>query len=118
MKLFIRSALFGTLLISFYLLLWKLSLSSLIAFIISLVITTTITTIYSHKINLKSMGVIQLSVGTGIAFIILAWVIITLFPPTVIRDIGDIFNPYLKSLVYGLITIVIMPSFNLFKFRK
>jgi hypothetical protein len=116
LKLFIRSALFGTILFSFYLLLWKLSLSSLLAFIISLVITATISSIYGHKINLKIKYVIQLSVGSGIAFISLAWVGITLFPPTVIRDIGDIVYPYLKSLEYGLITIVIIPLFNLFKF--
>lgn len=118
LNLFIRSTLSGTLLISFYFLLWKLSHSSFIAFIISFVITAAITSFYSNKLNLKSMGVIQLSMGTGIAFIILAWISITLFPPAVLRDIGDIVNPYLKSLLFGLITIVIMTLFNLFKFRK
>jgi hypothetical protein len=56
----------------------------------------------------------------GVVRILFSWVSIKVFPPSVIRDIWDIFMPYINALYMGLSYVLIFSLFGLIflKFNK
>ncbi|HBI05290.1 MAG TPA: hypothetical protein DDY49_14830 [Paenibacillaceae bacterium] len=103
MKTLLTSILFALVIIIPFLIL-KIYFSLWSSISISLIFSLILFGLYSHKLC-KESEIIKLSIGTGTLFIIFSWVGIKLFPPTKIRDLGDIIMPYFNSFFTGLIII-------------
>ena len=118
MKSVLRCVCLGALLNVLYFLFWKATHITIIALIVSIGITAGIVFLYNKKLNLNFLQIFQLSVGIGVAYIIWGWILIIIFPPTVIRDIGDIIEPFHQCFMNGMATIAMIPIINMVKYLK
>jgi hypothetical protein len=84
------------------------------AFGFSLLISTFAFVFYVNKKRSKFKEIILISIGTGIFYIIFASIGIKLFPVEEIRDVGDIFMPYLNAFIFGLCTFICFIAFGSF----
>ncbi|WP_027408455.1 hypothetical protein [Anoxybacteroides tepidamans] len=89
-------------------LLARLVFSLWIAFFLSLIVPIGIFVYLIKKNRIKKAGFIKASFSGGIAFIIIAWIGIKIFPPSVIRDVWDILMPYIRAGYMGVIFSAIL----------
>jgi len=115
---FIGSSL-GTLSLLIYLAV-KPIFSLWISFFISLIAPIIIFGYLILKHKITKSDVIKVTFSGGVVRILFSWVSIKVFPPSVIRDIWDIFMPYINALYMGLSYVLIFSLFGLIflKFNK
>jgi len=106
MRSFFKGIIFSLILLILFTMLSK-AVGFWIGFIFSLIISSFIFVFYSNKKKLLRKQSIFISFSTGIFFIIFAFIGITLFPPQQIRDLGDLFMPYINALILGVSSIVV-----------
>ncbi|MCQ6275894.1 hypothetical protein JMM81_13135 [Bacillus sp. V3B] len=116
MKSFFKGIIFSLLLLAVFLLL-RNGIELLIAFGLSLLISTIVFVLYVNKKKLLFKELVWISIGTGFFYIIFASIGITLFPVEEIRDLGDIVMPYVNAFIFGLFTVFVFIFFG-FKYSK
>lgn len=78
------------------------------AFACSLFMTIPVFVLYCRKKNWNRKKTVLISFSTSLFFILFASVGITLFPPHLIRDLGDIIMPYLNACAFGVCIMVVL----------
>ncbi|MGM9985855.1 MAG: hypothetical protein ACI35O_01385 [Bacillaceae bacterium] len=84
----------------------------IVAFSLSLFISLIVYGAYIKKKNPTNREIIYVSLGTGLFFIIFSSIGIKLFPPTHIRDIGDLIMPYMNAFIFSFWLMVSYLAFG------
>jgi hypothetical protein len=110
---------FGVMTLLLYLVI-KINLGLWSSFFCSLILTMIIFGYLKFKNQIVTKDILKVSFTGGITFTLIVWIGIKLFPPSVVRDLGDIVMPYIWASLMGFLLMVVFISlgFTLQKFKK